>query len=625
MAAVFLEENIVLFFRTQEQYLMKENYYKQYEPLFGSWYIKEKIGEGAYGQVYIIEREELGVVFKSALKAITIPQDKDEIRSVMSNGMTEDDLTEYYRDIVENVVSEFIFMSKLKGNSHIVSYEDHLIIEHEDDIGWDILMRLELLTPLLDHTYKNGMTEDDVIKLGTDMCKALEFCRKYDIIHRDIKPENIFIAPSGDYKLGDFGIAKTVEKTRLGMSRRGTVVYMAPEVFKGEAYGSTVDIYSLGLVMYKFLNDGRTPFMPSYPLPIKYDDREEAYMKRMNRQPMPEPKNGSAKLKKIVMKACSYDPEDRYESAAQMREELETLVYRKKRNPLSGFHSNEKTHTARTADGERYAEEVAPAETGDKKQKEPGKSGLRKKIVCTAAALVLAAAGVCYAAIPKEVTGITGVKDEESIYIGDTYEPEYKVEPDWLSDEPLTFSVADENILTVSKDGKMTAEKTGETELRISAREFTRSIKVTVDPKVTAIKNVAETIRIEKGSTKKLSPELSPKKFADEPVVYYTVDKDIATVDGKGRIKAKKQGKTKLRISAGGFTKTVTVEVYKYTAPAATYTAPQTSYSTYNTYSGGSSGSSSGSSSSGKSGSSGGSSSSGSSRGYFDSSDDEYF
>ena len=469
------------------------------------------------------------------------------------------------------------------------------------------------------------LDKDDVIKLGTDICKALEFCRKYDIIHRDIKPENIFIAPSGDYKLGDFGIAKTVEKTRLGMSRRGTVVYMAPEVFKGEAYGSTVDIYSLGLVMYKFLNDGRTPFMPSYPLPIKYDDREEAYMKRMNRQPMPEPKNGSAKLKKIVMKACSYDPEDRYESAAQMREELETLVYRKKRNPLSGFHSNEKTHTARTADGERYAEEAVPAETGDKKQKEPGKSGLRKKIVCAAAALVLAAAGVCYAAIPKEVTGITGVKDEESIYIGDTYEPEYKVEPDWFSDEPLTFSVADENILTVSKDGKMTAKKTGETELRISVREFTRSIKVTVDPKVTAIKNVAKTIRIEKGSTKKLSPELRPKKFADEPVVYYTVDKDIATVDGKGRIKAKKQGKTKLRISAGGFTKTVTVEVYKYTAPAATYTAPQTSYSTYNTYSGGSSGSSSGSSSSGQSGSSGGSSSSGSSRGYFDSSDDEYF
>lgn len=602
---------------------MKENYYKQYEPLFGSWYIKEKIGEGAYGQVYIIEREELGVVFKSALKAITIPQDKDEIRSVMSNGMTEDDLTEYYRDVVENVVNEFIFMSKLKGNSHIVSYEDHLIIEHEDDIGWDILMHLELLTPLLDHTYRNGMTEDDVIKLGSDICKALEFCRKYDIIHRDIKPENIFIAPSGDYKLGDFGIAKTVETTRIGMSRRGTFAYMAPEVFKGEAYGPTVDIYSLGLVMYKFLNDGRTPFMPRYPLPIKYDDREEAYMKRMNRQQIPEPKNGSARLRKIVMKACSYDPDDRYETAAQMREDLEALVYRKKRNPLSGLHSSsEKTHTAGTADDPEYIEEAVSAGLDEKKGK---KSGLRKKLICAAAVIVLAAAGVCYAAIPKKVTGITGVKDEESIYIGDTYEPEYKVEPDWFSDEPMTFSVADESILTVSKDGKMTAEKTGETELEISAKEFTRSIKVTVEPKVTAIKNIDKTIRIEKGSTERLKPELSPKKFADEPVVYYTVDKDIATVDGKGRIKAKKTGSTRLKISAGGFTRTVTVEVYEYTAPAATYTAPQTGYSTYNTYSGGSSGSSSGSSSSGKRNSSGGSSSGGSSRGYFDSSDDEYF
>ncbi|MEI3503340.1 MAG: protein kinase [Anaerovoracaceae bacterium] len=113
-------------------------------------------------------------------------------------------------------------------------------------------MRLELLTPLLDHTFKGGITRGRCDQARVRTCaRRLEFCSKFNIIHRDIKPENIFIAPSGDYKLGDFGIAKTVEKTRLGMSRRGTVVYMAPEVFKGEAYGSTVDIYSLGLVMYR--------------------------------------------------------------------------------------------------------------------------------------------------------------------------------------------------------------------------------------------------------------------------------------------------------------------------------------------------------------------------------------
>ncbi|MEI3502181.1 MAG: hypothetical protein V8Q42_00465 [Anaerovoracaceae bacterium] len=170
---------------------MKENYYKQYEPLFGSWYIKEKIGEGAYGQVYIIEREELGVVFKSALKAITIPQDKDEIRSVMSNGMTEDDLTEYYRDIVENVVNEFIFMSKLKGNSHIVSYEDHLIIGTRGRyrLGYPDASRT---ADAAAGSYVQKRHEPRtllLIKLGTDHLQGApeKFCRKYDIIHRDIK------------------------------------------------------------------------------------------------------------------------------------------------------------------------------------------------------------------------------------------------------------------------------------------------------------------------------------------------------------------------------------------------------------------------------------------------------
>lgn len=215
---------------------MDDSYYKKYEPLFGSWYIKEKIGQGAYGKVYIIERKELGITYRSALKAITIPYDKSEIRSVMSDGMTLEEATKYYESVVKNVVKEFTLMSKLKGNSHIVSYEDHVMIEHEDDIGWDILMRIELLTPLLEHTYRNAVSEADIVRLGIDLCKALELCRKYNIIHRDIKPENIFIAESGDYKLGDFGIAKMVEHTHFGLSRKGTYAYMAP----GGIYGKGI-------------------------------------------------------------------------------------------------------------------------------------------------------------------------------------------------------------------------------------------------------------------------------------------------------------------------------------------------------------------------------------------------
>ncbi len=148
------------------------------------------------------------------MKVITIPQNESEFKSILADGMDLKSATSYYRSFVEEVVDEFALMASLKGNSNIVSYEDHTVIEHKDNVGWDILIRMELLTPLLDHTNtEHPMRRSDVIKLGVDMCKALEYCQKQSIIHRDIKPENIFVSSNGDYKLGDFGIARTVEKT----------------------------------------------------------------------------------------------------------------------------------------------------------------------------------------------------------------------------------------------------------------------------------------------------------------------------------------------------------------------------------------------------------------------------
>ena len=118
---------------------MDKSYYQQYEPVFGSWYIKELLGEGSFGQVYRIERNEMGITYDAALKAITIPQSQNEVRSIMADGMTKAEITTYYKGIVQDLISEIVLMSKLKGNSNIVSYEDHVLKEHEDHVGWDIL------------------------------------------------------------------------------------------------------------------------------------------------------------------------------------------------------------------------------------------------------------------------------------------------------------------------------------------------------------------------------------------------------------------------------------------------------------------------------------------------------
>ena len=295
--------------------------------VFDKWKICRELGQGSYGTVYEIQREDFGGVYKAALKVITVPQSRTELQSVLDEGMTPPQAKQYFYSVVEDIGRECAIMSRLKGTGNIVSYEDHAVLRHPDGIGWDILIRMELLHPLLPYVYEHPMARRDIIRLGIDICKALELCQRYNIIHRDIKPENIFISDNGDYKLGDFGIARTIERTTSGLSKKGTYSYMAPEVYIGKKYGFSVDTYSLGLVLYRMLNKNRGPFLPQPPEAITFSSREQALARRMSGEPLPRPFYGEGRLGEIVLKACAFDPKDRYSSPQQFRQELEAILY----------------------------------------------------------------------------------------------------------------------------------------------------------------------------------------------------------------------------------------------------------------------------------------------------------
>ena len=306
---------------------MDNEYYKRYEPFFGAWYIKRYIGAGSYGKVFEIERrDEFDTVFTGALKAITIPSSPDELEEILSDGMDRDGASTYFRDYVKDLNREIALMSKLKGHSNIVSYEDHAIHAHEDGIGWDILIRMELLTPITGYLKQNkSFTRREIIRLGIDLCRALEVCQRYNIIHRDIKPANIFISETEDFKLGDFGVARIASASTGASTRAGTVNYMAPEVFKGEKYTSNVDIYSLGLVMYQLLNANRMPFYPPYPQPITFSAAEQARARRLAGEALPLPSGAQDALGQLVCKACAPDPAQRFASPLALRKALEAL------------------------------------------------------------------------------------------------------------------------------------------------------------------------------------------------------------------------------------------------------------------------------------------------------------
>lgn len=289
------------------------------------WQLVEKIGEGSFGKVYKAQRTERGRTFYSAIKIISIPGNKGELDSVRSEMNDEQSTREYFRNLVEDCVQEIYTMEHFCGNSHIVSFEDFKVVEYLDEIGWDIYIRMEYLTSFMDYCTGKELTEKEVMKLGCDLSMALIYCRKLNIIHRDVKPENIFVSRFGDFKLGDFGIAREQAHTVGNMSKKGTYSYMAPEIYKGEKYDSSIDIYSLGIVLYKLMNQNRLPFLSLDKQLITYRDKENALTRRIAGEKMPAPSRASAAFSHIILKACAYDPQKRYRKPEDMLQDLESL------------------------------------------------------------------------------------------------------------------------------------------------------------------------------------------------------------------------------------------------------------------------------------------------------------
>ncbi len=292
-------------------------------PVWPGWETVRVIGRGSYGAVYEIQRDVFGHMERAAMKVISVPQSKSEIEELLDLGYSQQSVTSTFKEHLQDILREYALMREMTGHSNIVSCDDVLVVEHDDGLGWDIFIRMELLTPLT-KALDPQQPEQQAIRLGKDMCRALMLCKSHDIVHRDIKPANIFVSSSGDYKLGDFGVAKTMEKTSGG-TRIGTYEYMAPEVYHDEPYGNAADIYSLGLVLYWLLNDRRGPFLPPASALPTTAEKEQARKRRFDGEPLPPPAHGSEALQRIVLKACAYDPGDRWRSAEDMLAALDAL------------------------------------------------------------------------------------------------------------------------------------------------------------------------------------------------------------------------------------------------------------------------------------------------------------
>lgn len=160
------------------------------------------------------------------------------------------------------------------------------------------------------------------------LCRAVLYAHRNNVIHRDIKPENIFLLPDGTIKLGDFGIATFANSAHITRTQNvvGSVHYMAPEVSKGEPATPQSDIYSMGITFFELIT-GRVPFDGDTPIKIAFKQVKEKFpnVRKFNAE-CPEP------VAQIIYRCCMKSPLDRYQSVYDLRED----ILRVKNSPSGG-------------------------------------------------------------------------------------------------------------------------------------------------------------------------------------------------------------------------------------------------------------------------------------------------
>lgn len=415
--------------------------------IWPEWSVGKRIGGGAYGTVYEASRNEYGVENHAAIKIISVPQSEAEVDTLLSEGLDMQATKTHFQTIVNDYVNEIKLMVDLEGRSNIVNVKDYKVVEKKDEFGWFIFILMELLTPFAVHTCDHQMSETEVIKLGVDICTALETCAEEDIIHRDIKPGNILVHKSGTFKLGDFGIARKLENRTGGLSQRCTPRYMAPEVATSAHYDKRVDIYSLGIVLYELLNGRRIPFQPNKQINSPTDIKN-AILRRNSGEKLPVPCDASPAMADLILRACAHDPNMRFASATEMKQALMNVAngtYQIGMSNLENTHAGRKASSVNDLDGTRKVRQ-APAATNQKSAPVVNTFGSvpKKKskmpVVIAAVLAVVLFAGAGIFAVPKLFDG------------NDITEPNETANYSKFDEEQITSVISEAEVLAAEED-----------------------------------------------------------------------------------------------------------------------------------------------------------------------------
>ena len=261
--------------------------------------MRRVLGEGASKRVYLARDSRL---------------ERDVAVSVIkTEGLDEGGLARVQREVQA--------MARLSDHPHVVT-----ILDTGEERGQPYIVAEYMaggdLAELLRRTEQHRLPLGQVLQIADQLCQALEHAHRHRIIHRDLKPGNIWLTEDGVAKLGDFGLAVLLDRSRLSEAGMlvGTLAYMPPEQALGGVLDARSDLYSLGAVLYEMVA-GRPPFLG--------DDAIALFAQHINSPPVaPSWHNPElpGPLETLILRLLSKAPEQRPPSAAAVRAVLSAAV-----------------------------------------------------------------------------------------------------------------------------------------------------------------------------------------------------------------------------------------------------------------------------------------------------------
>ena len=318
---------------------------KLISPLLSNMEVVECVSVRGAAAVYIVRSTKSGQTY--VLKHISVPESQKQVDALMFTGAaaTKEDAQKYYEQVVSDYQTELTTLETLSASPNLDCFRSYQIAPKEDGVGYDMYLLAEHRKTLVDYLSDNAMTKLCAVNLAMDLCSALIDLRAAGLIHRDVKPSNIYLNAQGHFLLGDLGIAKIDDLKYCTMPESMLSSYSAPELFS--LLGTiepTTDIYSVGLILYRIFNGNHAPFED------ENTSAKAADRRRVTGEALPVPMYADYEISEIILKACAFQPADRYQSPQELKD---ALVEYMKRNqvddtlivpPIAGEHAVSYTH-----------------------------------------------------------------------------------------------------------------------------------------------------------------------------------------------------------------------------------------------------------------------------------------